>query len=116
MGPDVIFMLTLVSTYNVTNFANATTPGHLSAMAETQKFNKDSRSSKHVQFTDRLVPFAIEVDGRIGDHARSLLKEWADRIKHMNKGRRQTGSLEQVFYQRINVATRLAFARATLNA
>ena len=106
----------MISAYNVTNFANATKPGQLSAMAEIQKFNKDARSSNPVQLTDKLVPFAIEADGRIGNHARSLLKEWTNRIKHMSKGRRQTVSLEQVFYQRINVVLRLAFARATLNA
>ena len=74
-GRQLYIDVPITSAYTSTNFPQAETPGNLSTVAENRKFTADRRSGLPLHLFHRLVPFATEVNGRLGDHAKSLLRE-----------------------------------------
>ena len=117
-GRHLYIDVTITSAYTKTNFPHASTPGNLSAIAENRKFTADRRSGQPLQHSHRLVPFAIETNGRLGDHAKSLLREWHSRLSRAKRSKTPTRrvNLYQTWSQRIVVTLRLSLARALLHA
>lgn len=118
-GRHLYIDVTVSSAFTSTNYTHSKKPGNLCSTAENRKFTADKRSAKPIQNQHRLVPFAVEATGRLGEHAKALLREWHSRLIHTRgstKTQNNQVNLYQIWAQQVVVTLRLSLARALIQA